>query len=354
MYKPKLKYLCAVANPRSLWPQTTLIKYMNSYGITPRVICQLPQDIETIKRTNLGVEFVNSIGEIPSDYDVMFSQSAGLDPFEKECLLKSHELGKTNIKLHNSMSTYNTLVNIHYTEQRVAGRIDGICMREQRAIDHFKRFNNKVFYLKTGDPDWDYLKTPEFHTSSSELVSKNGKKVLLICNSFDYGETEGVFIRLIVKWAEEIGFKVFIRIHPGNERNTPPDLLKYIAPNVHRYTMLASVSHVIGEMASTIIGECHMIGIKVGSYPFAPHTVKYAQHEWVDNLPMWKAKIEKQVGYELLSKVPFVHTTGTLKEFLSNSTPIVSPSEVDKIWGWPKAESYSSYLFECLEGKLGA
>jgi hypothetical protein len=32
----------------------------------------------------------------------------------------------------------------------------------------------------------------------------------------------------------------------------------------------------------------------------------------------------------------------------------VSPSEVDKLWGWPKVESYSSYLFECLEGKLGA
>lgn len=354
MYKPKLRYLCILANSRSLWPQATVIKYMNSNGIVPYAICQLPRDVETINRDGMHVNFVNSINEIPSDYDVALSQSAGLDPFEKGCLLKSHELGKVNIKLHNSMSTYNTLVNIHYTEQRIAGRIDGICMREQRAVDHFKRFNNKVFYLKTGDPDWDYLKTQEFYKSTSKLVSKNGKKVLLICNSFDCGEIESKFIRLIVKWAVELGFKVFIRIHPGNERNTPQDLLKYVAPNVHRYTMLASVSHVIGEMASTIIGECHMLGVKVGSYPLAPHTIKYGQHEWVDNLPVWRAKIEKQVGSELLSKVPFVHTTGTLREFLSSSTPIVNSSEADKLWGWPKADSYASYLFECLEGKLRA
>lgn len=352
MYRPRLRYLCVIANSRSLWPQATLIKYLNSFGIVPLAICQLPIDVETINRSGLLVKYINSINEIPHDYDVSLSQSAGLDQFEKGCLLKSLSFGKINIKVHNSMSTYNNLVNIHYTEQRVNGRIHGICMREQRAIDHFKKFNNKVFYLKTGDPDWDYLKSNEYHESVLKLKSSIGNKVLLICNSFDCGNIEGNFIRLIIKWAEDLGFRVFIRLHPGNERNIPKDLVSYVAPNVHRYTMLSSASHVIGEMASTIIGECHLLGVKVGSYPFAPHTIKYGSHEWIDNLPLWKSKITKQVGKELLEKVPFVHTTATLKEFLSDKNPIINEDEINKIWGWPKVESYSSYLFECLENKI--
>lgn len=354
MYRPRLNYLFIVANKRSLWPQVSLIRYLNQFGICPSVLCQLPDVARIIQSEGVSVSFVDEMNKISSTgCTVAFSQSAGLDQFERDCLDRSKSLGMTNVKLHNSMSTYNTLFNVNYARNRVNGRIHGVCMKEQRAILHFKKFLHDVWYLNTGDPDWDYFKTQEFSSKVEEMRGKYGDKVLLICASFDGGQEEKDFWSLIIKWTIDLGFKVLIRVHPGLERQIPPNLVQYIAPNVHRHVAFASASHILSEMSSTVVGESMMLGTKVGSYPFVPHHFKYGSHTWIDNDKKWHDAMFNQVGDEMLGCVPYVHTTATLMNFLSSPDPMVTQEQADKLWGWPRVDCYSEYLFKCVEEKLG-
>jgi len=352
MYKPSLKYLFIVANSRSLWPQVTLIKYLNDLDTSPYVICQRPEDVETLRKESLRFVPINRPQDIPTDYDVAFSQSAGLDNFEKSCLDHGKKLGKVNIKLHNSMSVYNKLINVNYTRNRVNGRIHGICSKEHRSILHFKQFLPSVFYLNTGDPDWDYFRTQEFTNAVKKTRDQYGKKILLICTSFENGSIEVRFWKLITKWAEDSGFKPLIRSHPGREWAVPSELSKYVCSNLHRHVAMAAASHALAEICSTVIGECMMLGTKVGSFPMVPHNKKYGKHDWIDNNQLWKGTVVKHIGGDFLSHVPYVHTSGTLNEFLSSPNPVITKQQMDSIWGWPRVNCYSEYLFKCVEEKV--
>ena len=352
MYKPSLKYLFIVANPRSFWPQVTLIKYLNGLGIDPYVICQRPTDVEALRNDSLRFISIDRPQDIPTDCNVAFSQSAGLDSFEKSCLDYSKKLGKVNIKLHNSMSVYNKLLNINYTKNRVGGRIHGICSKEHRSILHFKQFLPNVFYLNTGDPDWDYFRTQEFTNAVKKAHDQYGKKLLLICTSFENGNIEVRFWELITKWAEAAGFRPIIRVHPGREWALPPGLTKYGCSNLHRHVAMAAASHVLAEICSTVIGECMMLGTKVGSFPMVPHNGKYGKHDWIDNNQQWKGTVVKHIGGDFLNYVPYVHTSRTLVDFLSSSDPIITKQQMDSIWGWPRVDCYSEYLFKCVEEKV--
>ena len=350
MYKPTLKYLCVITNARSLWPQVSMIKYLNSFGVTPYLINQLPKVLNTLNGSGVNLDLVNSV---PNDCDVLLSQSAGQDPFEINCLEAGHCLGKVNVKVHNSISTYNTLVNINYTTQRVNGRLDAICFRDQRSIDHFKLFLGGVKFFNVGDPDWDFFKTNEFKNQVFKTKEQYGDRVLSICASFETGKSEIDFWSLVISWAEKKGFKVLIRPHPGyGERFVPEQLKKHLVLDnrLHRHVLLASSSHVIAEPAGTIIAECHLLETRVGSYPFIPHHEKYGHHTFIDNYKLWNDAIRGHIGNDLLSHLPLVHTTGTLYDFLASTDPLITDAEADSIWGWPKnIESYSSNLFEKLE-----
>ncbi len=356
-YKPKLKYLFCVANYRSLWPQLSVIQYLNSLGVDPYVLDDTVGQAGDIRGglKDCRVRYVSSPNELPQDYDVMFSQSAGLDDFERACLVNSWAKGKINVKLHNSMSTYNTITNINYIQARVKGKLHGFCMKEQRAVDHYKRFlpEPNVWYLNVGDPDWDYFQTEEFKEAVRSFRQEYGDKVLLICASFDSGKPEANFWTVVIPWAVSQGFRVLIRTHPGCESRIPSVLRSYMAPNLHRHVLFAGASHVIGEMASSVIGECMMLETKVGSYPFIPHHPKYGVHSWMDNDTTWREAIVRQVGLPMLSYIPFIHTSGSLAEFLADDRPLITKDQMDSLWGWPRVPCYSEYLFQCLEKRLG-
>ena len=358
MYKPKLKYLFCVANYRSLWPQLSVIRHLNALGIEPYVLADSNGDVGNISGMLQGSMFhpIPSPNSLPRDYDVMFSQSAGLDAFERDSLTNSWRKGKTNVKLHNSMSTYNTLTNINYIQARVKGRLHGFCMKEQRSVEHFRRFlpEPNVWYLNVGDPDWDYFQTEEFKSGVKAVRQSYGDKILLVLISFDSGAVECRFWRTVIPWAVAKGFRVLIRPHPGCEHRIPADLQKYQAPDLHRHVLFAGASHVLGEMASSVIGECMLLGTKVGSYPFVPHTPRYGVHSWMDDDTRWRGAIVKQVGARLLSYVPFVHTAGSLGSFLLDTKPLITTEQMDELWGWPRVPNYCDYLLQSLERKLGA
>jgi hypothetical protein len=359
-YRPKLKYLFCVANYRSLWPQLSLLRYLNGLDIEPYVLLQDCGMFEAgepyrLLLNALNLKFVKSPTDLPNDYDVMFSQSVGLDAFEEACLVNSWGIGKTNIKLHNSMSTYNTITNINYTPARVRGHVHGFCMKERRSVDHYRLFlpESDAWFLNVGDPDWDYFQTEEFKNAVVQTKEELGSKVLLLCISFDSGRAECRFWSDVIPWADAKGFAVKIRTHPGCESRVPENLKKYIAPNLHRHVLFAASSHVIAEMASTVVGECMMLQTRVGSYPFAPAAFGYGKHGWFDDDAKWKNVILKNVGATLLSYVPFVHTKRTMEDFLAKDEPYITDAQADVLWGWPKVPCYSSHLFESVEKKMG-
>ena len=351
MYSPNLRYLFIAANSRSLWPQLSLMKYLEALGIPPLVICQLEVDRSTVLSQISNAILVD---DVPIDFNVAFSTSAGLDDFERECLIKSRAIGKINIKLHNSMSTNNTIENPNYTTERVDGRIHGICTREQRAIRHFQKFLPDVFYLNTGDPDWDYFRTQEFKGEVDRVHKWCGKKLLLICSPFkeELGEFEVEFWKLVIDWAERIGFRVVIRSHPGRATYVPKELRPFLHNEIHRHVIFAAASHVLVANCSTVIGECMLLGTKVGSFPMVPHNGKYGKHDWIDDPVSWHNITAGQIGKDLLSYLPYVHTRGTLNEFLSSPNPLISQEQMDSIWGWPRVDCYSEYLFKCVEEKV--
>jgi len=83
-----------------------------------------------------------------------------------------------------------------------------------------------------------------------------------------------------------------------------------------------------------------------------PHNGKYGKHDWVDDPVSWHNITAKQIGKDLLSYLPYVHTRGTLNEFLSSPNPLISQEQMDSIWGWPRVACYSEYLFKCVEEKV--
>ncbi len=359
-YRPKLKYLFCVANYRSLWPQLSLMKYLNALGIEPYYIMQDTGMLIYGEKyipilAELKMKRVPSPEQLPDDYDVMFTQSVGLDGYENACLVNSWAKGKINIKLHNSMSTYNRIVNVNYTPDRVRGHIHGICMKEQRAVDHYRLFlsDTDSWMLNVGDPDWDYFQTEEFKTAVSDTKKKYGDKTVLICASFDSGKVEANFWTAVIPWMVAKGFCVLIRPHPGCEKHIPLHLQKYASPNLHRHVLFAAASHVIAEMASSVVGESMLLKTKVGGYPFVPHTPKYGRHSWMDNDMTWRESMAKQVGARMLASVPFIHNKSSVDEFLADSTPCVTDQQADELWGWPKVPCYCEHLFKCVEEKLG-
>lgn len=357
-YNPKLRYLFCVANYRSLWPQLSVIQYLNGLGIEPYVLTGCTGTLGNISGMMQGCSFrvVQSPDKLPDDYDVMFTQSVGLDDFERTSLVNSWSKGKTNVKLHNSMSTYNTITNINYVQARVKGRVHGFCMKEHRAVEHYRRFLPEpcVWYLNVGDPDWDYFQTDEFKVGVEKFREHYGTKVLLILASFDAGAPERAFWSLVIPWAVSTGFHVMLRPHPGCEHRVPENLQEFMAPNLHRHVLFAGASHVIGEIASSVIGECMFLGTRVASYPFVPHHPRYGIHGWIDNDAVWREVVVRQIGAKMLTFVPFVHTTGTLFSFLEEEAPLITNEQMDELWGWPRVPCYSSYLLECLERKLEA
>jgi hypothetical protein len=304
--------------------------------------------MEVLDKAKVGMRKVTAI---PDDYDVMVTYSAGCDDFERACLDESHRKGKINVKAHNSISIYNQLVNINYTTERVQGRLDYICMRDRRSVEHFKRFLSGVRLLNVGDPDWDYFKTDVFKQEVSRVIDAYGKKLLLICCGFDMNHKECTYWPMIVKHAIQQGFKILMSCHPGHESRMSKDMQKYKVPkDLHHHVLFAAASHVICEPSSTVIAESMMLRTKVCCYPYIPHAGNvYGVTGWASESDEWRKAMQNCMGPELLSFMPVTASASLLQDFLDSPTPLISEDQTDMLFGWPKVESYSSNFFDTLE-----
>jgi hypothetical protein len=337
MYAPKLKYAFCVARKRSLMSQLSLMNYLSNMDKSYLVYSQ----------TKIPVTFSDRFSN--TNYDVMLSESAGLNAFEKDILQQSISAKKLNVKVHNSISIYNTIFNKYYLPQRTNNLIHAMCMKDQRSIDHFKRFNRKIIYINTGDPDWDYLTTKEFNCGVCNIRNRCGNKILLLCLSFHKYE-ELVYLTSIIKEAERCGFSVLIITHPDRLNRMPDSFREYLV-DINKYIAIQAASHVMTNVCSTIVAECLLLNKSIGVFPTIPHASGWGKHLWIINAEDWHTRVRRFIGSELLNLLTFVDTTNSLSAFLHTKKHKVLDVN-DKIFGWPRVPSYCSHFFQLLENKI--
>jgi hypothetical protein len=306
-------------------------------------MAQLPETISAVKKT-ISVKMVDTT---PKDFDVMFSESAGMDVFERTILQRSKHEGRINFKLANSISILNHLVNPNYVPMRTKDTLHGICFRDNRSLKHYYEFNKDLIFLNVGDPDWDILSTNEFKDKVYSIRSNFGQKLLVLGASLDMKEVEAPWWQIVINIAERLNFKVIICPHPGCIKQVAGVFPKYVDSTTDHHVLFASASHVIGEIGSTIIAESLMLGSVVGATPFVPHSGGYSKHAWV-NSSNWYDNVHRMAGREILDMVTFIENPNVLEEFLSNLQPIPR-KKVDEYFGWPKVENYCSHLFRMVE-----
>jgi hypothetical protein len=337
------------------------MKYLNAVGNIPHAIINKNESagekgvykyvMDVINRNGVHV---NPNTDTSQNHNVLFSESSGsISKFEELVLGNSKKLGKTNIMLQNPISIYNHIIVPNYLPPRNMKLISGICMKGQRSIDHYKKFIDDVFYLNTGDPDWDEFNTIDFKKKVEEAKKKYDNKMLLLCCCFAIDEEIDYYNRIAIL-AEKIGFKVAFRTHPGAEKRRSPLFQRYESSDFSHFVLLKAASHAIENISSTIIAEGLFLGTKMGCTPAIYHFNRYGRpHRWIENYDMWHSYVTSKVGSEIMNIVPRINTEDELHSFLSSDVAYVDETRVDAIFGWPKVPNYCSHLFESIEKQLG-
>jgi len=335
--------------------QLSLIKYLNSFNIKPYLNWDYAweKEISSVVKKS-GVGFIRKrTADGKSDYDVVFSESAGVTRFEKASLDDSKKRNKVNIKLNNSISIDTSVINTVYTPNKTRDTLHGMFLKGQRTVDHFKKFSRGLFFISGGDPDWDQFSTDDFKSQVKTANTKYGDKFLAIGLTLHHKE-EGIWCERIIKQANEKGIKTVIRMHPGLEHNVRKFLSKSAQSHIDNatpyYVLLASSSHIIVNVHSSMIAEGLYLGKKVGCTPFIGNFIRYGKpHMWINDYKEWSNAVLSKMGKTVHQNVPRITTEKDLTEFLSTNKPFMNQNDVDSFFGWKRLPSYSSHLFEEVE-----
>lgn len=363
MYKPKLRYVFCVMRERSLWTQLLLIKYLNSFGISPYLVYDRVEDRGKSNRAveltleKSGVKFEDGrdvVRRDNPDYDVMFSESSGFSVrFEKIHLMESKRKGKINIKLNNAVSICRDITNPNYTTEHVKDTLNGMCMKGQRTIEHYQKFVENLFFINVGDSDWDIFETDNFKAQVKQINEKYGNKILLIGSDFGGVPEEISWDNQAILQAQKMGFKVIVRVHVGREKFIPDSLKEYVDLETPRFVLFAASSHVIENIASTMLAECLFLNKRVGCSALIPHPKDYGStSDWVTNYDEWKKRILPKAGKEICDIIPRAVSEEELDKFLSSNEAFANQNKIDNIFGWKRVPNYCSQTFEEIEKKL--
>ena len=354
MYRPRLRYYFCVMRQTSMRSQLSLIRYLNLLDIVPYLNWDGNWEKEissAVKKS--GVKYKRKrTADGKSDYDVVFSESTGVTRFEKTILQEGMIQGKTNIKLNNSISIDTSVINTVYTPNKTRGMLHGIFLKGQRTVDHFKKFTKGLFFINGGDPDWDQFSTDDFKSQVKITNSKYGDRFLVIGLTLHHKE-EWAWCEKIVRLANEKKIKTIIRIHPGLEHNAnklSKSTQRHVDNVTPYYVLLASSSHAIVNIQSTMVAECLYLGKIVGCSPFIGNFIKYGKpHMWIEDHKKWSNAVISKTGNIVHQNTPRITTARDLNEFLSTNKPSIDQNEVDLLFGWKRLPSYSGHLFEEVE-----
>jgi len=361
MYKPRLKYVFCLMRKRSLSPALSVMRYLNSVGITPRLLItgqQWGSDPSFLtQRTNIrrelklwGIKY-EMLKSVPNDYDVMFCEGMGsFNGFEKTCLTKSKQLHKKNVMLVNSISPWRNEVNPYFLPEKT-GLLDGICMRMNEHLLHYKEFTKNLFLINVGDPDWDWWTTSEFKKEVAKTNAKFGKKILLYCGVFATPDQAIPYVRLWIKQAERLGFKFMINPHPDRWKLMPLEFVKYCNRHIDHHVLFKAASHIVSSPNCSVLMEGLLLGTKAGSTPLIAHCAGHGQHRWLDK-KAWHIKVPKHIKPEIFKMIPPIFDEKDMINFLSSPVN-VSAELVKKELGIINVPNYSEYLFKTLDEKCG-
>jgi len=355
MYKPELRYSFCAMRYTSLYSQLSLIKYLNALGINPYLSWQKdrPHSSDIIRASKISY-LQRKFGDNKMDFDIVFAESSGYSRFEKNYLIESKNNGKINIKINNSISTYNQMSNPHYTPDRTRDTLDGMYVKGQRTIDHFKTFTEDLFFINGCDPDWDWFNTNDFKIQVRKVKQKYGNKLLILGSSL-LSEKEFSWYENITKQAVKRGFQVVVHLHPGRPipkffKESP--IRNRVDSTTPRYVLFAAASHIIVNLSSSMSAECLYLGKKVACNSLVTHFTGYmGKHYWLKNKHEWTRNMLPKIGNAMYEAVPRVYDMRELDSFLASNEPIINQDEVDTLFGWRRCPSYCSHLFEEVETK---
>ena len=345
MYKPKLKYIFCLMRKRSLMPAMSVMRYMNSVGIIPQILIGEPEP--TKKELDLYKVKYQEINKLP-EYDVMLSEANGHLPFEIRWMTESKKRGKTNVMLINSLSS----VNIHipsFTPDKTK-LLDGMCMKADVDILQYRSFNNELFMINVGDPDWDYWKTEEFKKKEKEVRDRFGNKIFVICCVFARPE-EVPYTELCIKKAKELGFSPIINVHPDRWSKVPASLLKYCNKGIHHHVLFSASSHLLTTICSTVFFEGLYLRTHVGCNQAVYHSGRRGNHVWL-NKETWFKAVSKQSKQEFIDMAEPVFNEADLESFLLSPKPKIPIEQIVKTFGLITVPCYTEYLFKTLDKKL--
>ena len=346
MYKPKLKYIFCLMRERSLMPAMSVIRYMNSVGIIPQVL--MGESVVIKKELDLYKVRYEEITKLP-DYDIMFSEANGHIPFEIKWLTESKRRGKINIMLINSASIYRNLVISSFLPDKTK-LLDGICIKLEETVLHYKEFTKDLFLINVGDPDWDWWQSNEFKGKVASIKSEFNNKILVLCESFICGEVLS-YIRLCIRKAEALNFKVFINIHPDRWGHAPEEFRKYYNTNIHHHILFGAASHSINDVGSSTVAENLFLGTKTGCNLTVPHGGGWGNNKWFTQ-DEWFTLIPKHVKQEIIDTLFLVFDEEKLDNFLSDSESKVSIESAGEVFGRVRVPCYTEYLFKTLDERL--
>lgn len=357
LYMPKLKYIFCLTRKRSLWPTMSIMRYMNSIGIAPQLIINgvdfgKDQHLLITKELNLYKIEYKEITSLP-DYDVMFSESGGLWPFEKRWLCEGKDRGKINILLMNSACIRKLDDPSPYLQTFVDDKlVDGICAKIEKPVLFQKKLVDPLFMINVGDPDWDWWQTEEFRGRVRKTKLALGDKTLVLCGTYTSPKQATAYTELCIRQARNLGFRLVINPHPDRWNLIPKQFHEYCNWDIHHHVLFQAASHVISSIGCTVISEGLFLGTKVGCEPSVSHCDKWGEHKWLDR-DAWATKISKQVDSQILDMVSPVFDEKDLRNFLSSSVPGASVESAGKAFGRIVVPNYTAYLFKTLDEKLG-
>jgi len=271
----------------------------------------------------------------------------------------SRDKKKINLSLHFPSSVENESVNPYYENAKEDG-LYGLCLNDDRSVEHHNKFLKNLRLFNTGNPDWDYFKTDECKNEITKWKGKLGDKILVLGVNFAFSNTlpwHEMIIKwheMIIKYAEQKGFKVVLRCHPDRFDYIPQHFLKYWHKEVHRFVLGGIGTHYVCENpCSTSIVESFFTGIKAGGSPLVPHYKSWSDDRWVEEEDKWEKMFNEITGTDKVSKmIPFINSEEALDNFLSDKKPIVSFEEARDFFGWKIVPSYCEYFFNVIERAL--
>lgn len=354
MYRPKLKYIFCLTRKRSLMPTMSLMRYMNSVGLVPQLLIN---DVDfgedqylliTKELNDYNIKY-NRINNLP-DYNVIFSEGPGQCSFETHWLTESKKQGKTNVMLINSLSSYHNLPVPSFFPGGTK-LLDGICMKIEDNVSHYREFTKDLFLINVGDSDWDWWKTNEFKEGVRKTKSKFGNKFLVLCESYIYQEKSIAYAKFCLKLSKELGFNIIINVHPDRWRYVPSQFRQYCNTNIHRHILFKASSHIISNIVSSVVAEGLFLGAKVGCSPFVAHYNGWGTHAWLDQ-NVWDVNAPKHVNQGILDMISLISNKKDLSDFLS-SVSKTNSELAGKVLGRINVPCYAEYLFKTLDERLG-